>query len=78
MDAQSQNRIVLDHLKKVGPITPLEALRLHGIMRLGARVYELRDSGHNIVTEMVVVEGRKGAKPARVARYSLVKAKAAA
>lgn len=78
MDAQSQNRIVLDHLKKVGPITPLEALRRHGIMRLGARVHELREGGHNIITEMVKVKGRKGSKPARVARYSLAKAKAAA
>ncbi|AFN39089.1 hypothetical protein G167_gp65 [Burkholderia phage BcepMigl] len=78
MDAKSQNALVLTHLKKVGPITPLEALRLHGIMRLGARVHELRESGHNIVTEMIKVQGRKGSKPARVARYSLARAKAAA
>jgi hypothetical protein len=75
-DTTSQNRIVLDHLQKVGPITPLEALRLHGIMRLGARVHELREGGHNIITEIVEVKGRKGSKPARVARYSLVKAAA--
>ncbi|ULR75090.1 hypothetical protein JC1_18 [Burkholderia phage JC1] len=76
MDTKSQNLVVLDHLKKVGPLTPLEALRLHGIMRLGARVHELRELGHHIVTEIVVVKGRNGSKPARIARYSLVKAAA--
>lgn len=76
MDAKSQNVVVLDHLKKVGPITPLEALRLYGIMRLGARIYDLRGSGHLITSTPVRVKARKGAKPKVVASYSLAKAAA--
>lgn len=73
MDAKSQTRIVLDHLKKVGPITPLEALRSYGIMRLGARIHDLRESGHSILTTPIRVSGRNSDKSKIVARYSLVK-----
>ena len=47
-----QNQQVLDHLRG-GPITPIEALNLYGCFRLGARIYELRQAGHNILTRMV-------------------------
>lgn len=73
MDAKSQNVVVLDHLKKVGPITPLEALRLYGIMRLGARIYDLRGGGHLITTTPVRVKSRNRAKTKVVASYSLAK-----
>lgn len=33
---------VLEHLKTYGSITPLEAQELYGIMRLGARIWDLR------------------------------------
>lgn len=71
---QSQNRLVLNHLKKVGPITPLQALRRYGILRLGARIHDLRESGHFILTTPTRVRGRKDEKAKIVARYSLVKA----
>lgn len=53
------------------PLTPAEALREAGIMRLAARVQDLRDQGHEIVSELVTVQGRTG--PARVAAYQMVK-----
>lgn len=61
--------MVLDHLKGVGPITPLDALKKYGIMRLGARVWDLRKEGVPIKTDIITVKTRSG--EARVARYSL-------
>ena len=43
----SQNASILAALKR-GPLTPLYALQQLGVMRLAARVYELRQCGHNI------------------------------
>ena len=61
----SQNDAVFNHLKKKGPLTPLQALRLYGTLRLGARVYDLRKRGRNIKSKMVRIGGKV------VARYSL-------
>lgn len=74
MDAiASQNKRVLQHLKEAGPLTPLEALTRYGCFRLGARIKDLRDAGHSIKTTMIELPAKKGAKPKRVAEYSLVK-----
>ncbi len=45
----SQKTQILNYLKRGRAITPLEALRKFGCFRLGARVWELRRAGHNIV-----------------------------
>lgn len=68
--AGAQNIAVLAYLKRCGSITPLEALRELGVMRLGARIFELREAGHPIEREMVQVSTRDGTT--RVARYSLI------
>lgn len=68
----TQQTQVLNHLKKE-PLTPLVALRKYGTLRLAALVFNLRDAGYNIKTEMVNV-GSKG-KPKTVAQYSLLKTK---
>jgi hypothetical protein len=47
----TQNDMVLDYLKRFGSITPIEALADLGIMRLGARCYDLKKEGHDIITE---------------------------
>lgn len=52
MDRQTD--LLLERLKR-GPITPKEALRELGIMRLGARVYDLKKAGHTISREIVKV-----------------------
>lgn len=64
---ESQNAAILKHLKKVGPITPMEALEKYGCFRLAARIYELRQKGHDISMLKVQVGNNK-----YVARYTLV------
>jgi len=66
----TQCNLLLERLKR-GPITPLEALNESGIMRLGGRIYDLRQAGHDIRKEMVEVHTRNGGK-AHVARYTLL------
>lgn len=65
----TQRNQILAHLKAGRPITPLEALREYGTMRLGARIFELKQGGHNINKRMVEVETRDGM--ARVAEYRM-------
>ena len=67
---RNQSELILEYLETHGSITPLEAQRLFGCMRLGARIWDLRNEGHNIVREMIVVPTRDG-KTARVAQYRL-------
>ena len=64
---EAQVEQVLDHLRSA-PITPLEALHKYGIFRLAARVYDLREDGHDIVTNWV--ENGNGN---RYAEYVLLK-----
>ena len=47
----SQKTAILDMLKR-GPVTPLDALSKIGCFRLAARVKELREEGHPIVTHI--------------------------
>jgi hypothetical protein len=63
---------VLSHLKKES-LTPLVALRKYGTLRLAAIVFNLRDEGHNIKTDIVNVGTKRNAK--YVASYSLLKKK---
>ena len=67
---QSQKDLILAYMEKHGSITPLEAQREIGCMRLGARIWDLRRDGYNIVREMVEVPTRNGGKTT-VARYRL-------
>lgn len=66
----TQNEMVLDYLRRHGSITPLEALEKLGCMRLGARIYDLRNMGHRIVSEPEPIIGIDGLRK-RVARYRL-------
>lgn len=67
---RNQKEQILEHIEKYGSITPLEAQRLYGCMRLGARIWDLRKDGYEIVREIVEVETRSG--KAHVARYRMV------
>lgn len=49
----TQAQEILAHMQAGKSITPLEALRLYGCMRLGARVWELKADGWKIKTTMV-------------------------
>lgn len=50
--ADTQNHVVLEYLKSRGSISPQDAYREFGIMRLGARIHDLRALGHEITTTM--------------------------
>jgi hypothetical protein len=69
---KTQNDQVLDYLRKWKSITPMEALSALGVMRLGARIYDLRRAGHAIASERmeIGVRGCRGVRKA-VARYRL-------
>lgn len=62
--------LILRHLNDYGSITPWEAVKEYGILRLGARVFDLRRAGWPITTTMEASTNRYG-MPVRYARYSL-------
>ena len=61
----TQANQILSALKRGEKLTPLQALRKYGCMRLAARIKDLRDAGYEINTTLTKTQG------ARVARYSL-------
>ena len=67
----SQCERLLDRLQ-VAPITPIESWAELGIYRLAARVCDLREAGHHITKETVIVANRFG-ESCHVARYRLAK-----
>lgn len=64
----SQKSMVRAWLLKGNTLTPLEALKRFGTLRLSAIIFVLREEGLPIVTEKIQVAPRK-----RVAEYSLTK-----
>lgn len=44
----TQKQRVLRHLQTFGTITPLEALKEYGIMRLASRISDLKKEGYHI------------------------------
>ena len=68
----TQKDLIRYHLETYGDITPAEALNRYGIMRLGARIWELKSDGMPIETAMRRYTNRFG-KPVHVAEYRLKK-----
>jgi len=64
--------MVLNHLKSQ-PLTPLVALKKYGTLRLAALIFNLRDEGYNIKTDIVNVGTKRNTR--YVAQYSLLKNK---
>lgn len=64
----TQKEKILRHLEQFGSITPLEAQAEYAIMRLGARIKELRIAGYDIDTNIVYTRNRFGERT-RYARY---------
>lgn len=64
----TQNEKILEHLKKYGVITSMEAFQTYQITRLAGRIHELREKGYNITTEK-----RKAKNGAIYAAYRLQK-----
>lgn len=67
---QTQNERILAHLREFGSITPLEAMKEYGIMRLASRIYDLKKAGHNIKREFATSNNRFG-EIERYAKYRL-------
>ena len=67
MTYKAQSQMILEYMAQGHRISPLEALNKFGCLRRGARIYDLKNEGRNIITEMVSENGK------RFARYSLIK-----
>lgn len=66
----TQTERILNHLRRCGSITPLDAMREFSCMRLAARIGDLRRAGYQIESK---IESRKNSYGERVsyARYTL-------
>ena len=62
----TQENIILDHLKEHKFITTWEAIQKYRITRLSARIYELREKGYQIITKNITENGKT------FAEYSLI------
>tara|TARA_R110000851_G_scaffold114153_2_gene239116 strand:- start:8128 stop:8367 length:240 start_codon:yes stop_codon:yes gene_type:complete len=58
----NQKQKVMRHLNNYGSITPLDAFRDYGIMRLAAVVFNLKEDGYDIDSEMISSSNRFGEK----------------
>lgn len=58
VQAPSQARQILDVLESGRELTPLEALREMGCLRLAARIHDLKAAGHPIETTTRTVAGK--------------------
>lgn len=68
VNTMNQNQRILNHLVRYGTITPRQALDMYGVMRLGARIYELKRLGYNITKTMEKGKNRYG-EQTNFARY---------
>ena len=67
----NQCDLILRYMQEEGSITPLDALREFGCLRLGARIWDLKNiRGIRIKTEKQKAKNKYG-KVVRYARYSL-------
>lgn len=73
-DVQTQNKMILEHLKVHGSITGPQAVELFGCYRLSARIYDLKEAGHKIESVMMDGINRFGART-HFARYTLLRKK---
>lgn len=60
------NQAILKHLESGKSISPMEALVVHGCLRLAAAICDLRQVGHNIKTDI-----HRDSNGKQYARYSL-------
>ena len=64
----TQTTQILLHLKAGNTINPLQALDMFGCFRLGARCWEIRKMGFNVLTKLI-----KTNSGAMIAEYSMGK-----
>ena len=61
---------ILHYIEEYESITPLDALREFGCMRLASRITDLKRRGYPITRKMETAKNRAG-EPVRYARYSM-------
>ena len=66
----TQCEMILHYMETEGAITPLDAMREFGCMRLGARIADLKERGYHIISGRETAKNRYG-KKVRYARYHL-------
>lgn len=66
----TQHDRILRHLYDYGTLTSIEAMKEYGIMRLSARISELKDSGYVISSKLEKGKNRYG-EPTKYAVYTL-------
>lgn len=69
MNNTTQNQQVMAHLKRHGSITAAEAYEAYGVMRLAARIADLKEMGYDIHTEIITGNNRYG-HGVRYAKYT--------
>ena len=62
---------ILEYMQEFGSITPLDALREFGCMRLASRMTDLKKAGVKFKKTMVKGRNRKG-EAVRFAKYTLM------
>ncbi len=67
----TQTEMILNHLREHGSITALEAQQKYGIMRLSARIADLREQGYSISTNKKSSRNRWGTMTT-YANYTLI------
>ena len=67
---ETQCERVLKYMHDFGSINPAQAMDDLGVMRLGARIWDLKRAGHPITRKMVKKKNRYG-EPVSFAEYRL-------
>lgn len=67
---KNQKERILDYMKEHNGITDIQAYNELAIRRLGARIYDLKADGHNIISEMIKAKNRYN-QPVRITKYML-------
>ena len=70
MGFETQKEYIIQHMQEFGYITPMDAMREYGVMRLAARISDLRRDGWPIVRETKSAKNRFG-KDVHFASYRL-------
>ena len=68
MSRRKQSELILDWLRQGNRIDPMVALVKFNCLRLAARIYDLREDGHEIITRPIETKSGK-----TVAQYALVR-----
>ena len=64
--SKTQKALILKALQQGDRLTHLDAEKRFNCLRLGVRIYDLKQQGHNIISKMITVPSGK-----RVAQYWL-------